>query len=84
MKIKLRFFGPLRDLTKIEEVEMPIKENTTVGDLVWLVGERFPNIREHLKSVSFAIDNEYVTRDVILKNGNEVGLLPPISGGCYG
>ena len=84
MKIKVRFFGPLQDITKIEEAEMPVKENTTIGDQVMLVGERFPEIREHLKTVSFAIDNEYVTRDAILKNGNEVALLPPISGGCHG
>ncbi len=81
MKIKLNFFGQLRDITKVEETEIQVKENTTVGDLVWIVGERFPNIRKHLKVVSFSINCEYATGDTKLRDGNEVGLLPPISGG---
>ncbi|MFQ5677018.1 MAG: molybdopterin converting factor subunit 1, partial [bacterium] len=80
MKIKLRFFGQLRELAKTEETEIEVKDQTTVGDLVWLVGERYPNLREHLKVVSFSIDNEYAPKETILNDGNEVGLLPPISG----
>jgi len=34
-----------------------------------------------LKVVSFSIDNEYASKDTVLNEGNEVSLLPPISGG---
>lgn len=81
MKITLKFFGQLRELTKCDEAELQIKEDTKVEDLIWLLGERFPNIREHLKVVSFSIDNEYAEKGTALKDGNVVGLLPPISGG---
>ena len=84
MKIKLRFFGQLRDLTKVEESEIEVRDGANVGDLVWIVGERFPNVREHLKVVSFSVDNEYASKDQCLEDGNEVGLLPPISGGSCG
>ncbi len=79
--IKLKFFGPLREQTQQDEVEIQVKEGTKVDDLVWLIGERFPNIREHLKVVSLSIDNEYADKGTELKQGNVVGLLPPISGG---
>lgn len=81
MKITLRFFGQLRELAKCDKAEIEIKSGTKIGDLMWLVGERFPNMREHLKVVSFSIDNEYAAKDTILNEGNEVSLLPPISGG---
>ncbi len=81
MKIKLRFFGQLKELTGTEEAEIQIKENTRVEDLIWLLGERYPNIREFLNHVSFSIDNEYASKDTVLADNNEVGLLPPISGG---
>lgn len=84
MTIKLKFFGQLRDIAKLDETEIQIKENTTVGDLVWIIGERFPNLREHLKVVSFAIDSEYAPKEKVLEDGNEVSLLPPISGGLSG
>lgn len=81
MKIKLKFFAQLRDLTGVDETEMEVAENTTVAELAHLVSERFPEVREHLKVVSFAVDNEYASRKTLLNAGCEVGLLPPISGG---
>lgn len=81
MRIRLKFFGPLRDVAKMAETEIRLKEDTTVGDLVRILGERFPNLQEHLKVVSFSIDDEYASREAVLNDGDEVGLLPPISGG---
>ncbi len=81
MKITLRLFGQLRELAKCDATDIEVKKGTKIGDLVWLVGERFPNMRQHLKVVSFSIDNEYASKDTVLNEGNEVSLLPPISGG---
>lgn len=81
LSITLRFFGQLRELTSTDETGIQVKEGTRIEDLVWLVGERFPNTKEHLQVVSFSIDNEYAAKDAVLKEGNVVGLLPPISGG---
>ena len=84
IKITLRFFGQLRELAKSDETEIQLKKETNIGDLVWILGERFPNMREHLKVVSFSIDNEYAGKEEVLQDGNIVGLLPPISGGADG
>lgn len=81
MKIKLKFFAQLREVIHCEEAEIEIKEGGSVGDLVLILGEHFPNIREHLKTVSFGVNNEYASKDTILHEGNEVALLPPICGG---
>ena len=81
MEIKLRFFGQLKEITKVDVEAIQVKEETTLDDLVWIVGQRFPNLQEHLKTVSFAIDKEYAPKETLLKEGNEVSLLPPISGG---
>lgn len=81
MNITLRFFGQLRELTRTEQIDLTVKDKTRIEDLVWLIGERFPNVREHLEHVSFSIDNEYAAKDAPLQEGSEVGLLPPISGG---
>lgn len=81
IQVKLRFFGILRELAKGQEAAIQLQENTKVRDLVEIIGERFPNLRQHLKVVSFAVDNEYADKDRALKNGDEVGLIPPISGG---
>lgn len=79
--ITIKFFGPLRELANTEEIKLQVKPDTCVEDLVWLLGQRYPNMRDHFKHVSFSIDNEYAAKDTRLQDGNTVGLLPPISGG---
>jgi molybdopterin synthase catalytic subunit len=81
MKIKLRLFGQLRELAKLQETEIELKSKCTIDDLKWIAGEHFPALREHLKVVSFAVNSEYVSKEAVLSEGDEVALLPPISGG---
>ncbi|MFQ5637823.1 MAG: molybdopterin converting factor subunit 1 [bacterium] len=81
MTINIKFFGQLRDLVKLSETEIEVREETTAGDLVGILGERFPNIREHMQTVSIAVDNEYAAKKSELYEGCEVALIPPISGG---
>jgi molybdopterin converting factor subunit 1 len=71
----------LRELAKLPETEIEVRADATVNDLKGIVAERFPNLREHLKVVSVAVDNEYAPKETLLKDGDEVALLPPISGG---
>ncbi len=81
VKVKLKFFGQLRDLAKIDEENFEIKEDAQISELLSSLGEHIPAIREHLKVTTCAINNEYVSKDAVLQEGNEVALLPPISGG---
>ncbi len=81
MKIQIKFFGQLRELTNTDETEIEMSEGSCIEDLSNLLKSKFPQIQQHLNSVSFALNNEYVKKNVPLKDGVEVGLLPPISGG---
>ena len=81
MKVKLKFFGQLRDLAKINEENFEVEKDARISELLRLLGEHIPAIREHLKVTTCAINNEYVSKDAVLQEGNEVALLPPISGG---
>jgi molybdopterin synthase sulfur carrier subunit len=81
MTITLRFFGQLKELTKTNEIEIQLKKDLNIEALQWIIGERFPNIKEHLNSVSYSVNNEYVNKETTIKEGDIVGLLPPISGG---
>ena len=81
MNITLRFFGQLRELTGKREHELTVKDSITIEDLEWLIGERFPNTKKHLPTVSFSINEEYVSKTANVSEGDIVGVLPPISGG---
>jgi len=84
MTVTLKFYGQLRDITKQTETQIQVKEHATVSDLAETLAQKFPKLREHLQTVSFAVDSEYAPKETVLKEGNEVGVLPPISGGSDG
>ena len=43
--------------------------------------KKLPEIRDFLPKLAFAINREYVKPDAILRDGDELALLPPVSGG---
>ncbi len=75
----VRLFAVLRDLAGASEVEV---EGETVDDLVDHLaarfGERFGAIA---RSGSVVVDGERAGRDTLLRGGEQVALLPPVSGG---
>lgn len=81
MMITVKFFALLRDVVQRESAEVLLKEGATVADLPAAIGEAFPELRQHLPTLSFAVNNEYAGKQQRLHDGDEVALLPPISGG---
>jgi molybdopterin converting factor subunit 1 len=79
--VRLRFFASLRERLKASEAERTLAEGTTIADL-WagLCRER-PDLDPLSGSISFAVNREYVERGHVLRDGDEVALIPPVSGG---
>lgn len=86
MRIRVLFFGRLKDLvtaasigTPPESIELP--ENASLRDLLAVYQERIPGLRELMSSLAFAVNGQYSGPDTRLNPGDEVALLPPVSGG---
>ncbi len=80
MRVKMRLFGPLREAGAAEAWrELPA--GGSVADLLAdLRGEGA--LPEKLLSASaVAVNQEYVQPDRVLHDGDEVAILPPVSGG---
>ena len=80
--ITVKLFAMLRD--KAGASEVILSENpATVGDLIDLIGDRYPDIKDMLScgKVLTSVNHEFVKQDERLKNGDEVALMPPFSGG---
>jgi MoaE-MoaD fusion protein len=75
MRVRILVFGILKDLIpQSSTVELP--EGARVGDL--LGGYKHPAFR----SAAVAVNQEYALPDHVLREGDEVALLPPVSGGA--
>ena len=80
MQVRVIPFGMLKDWmgSSAKMVELP--EGASVGDLLERLGGGAP--AESLKGIAVSVNAEYAPASRVLREGDEVGLLPPVSGGC--
>ena len=84
MSIKVLFFAQLRDFAETDSVEIDIADATVVRDLLTTLRGQVPEpliqaLRDESAMVS--VNHKYAGWDGALNDGDEVGILPPVSGG---
>jgi molybdopterin converting factor subunit 1 len=81
MKVHIRLFAGLHDLIGERNVTLELSEGATVADLRDQLSRRYPVVTPYLPTLVCAVDEEYVTPDHALREGDDVALIPPVSGG---
>jgi MoaE-MoaD fusion protein len=81
MQIRVLFFGALRDLTGRAEDSISLTESATVGDVLSHYEKTDSRWKNMTGSIAMSVNHEYAGRERKLKPGDEVGMLPPVSGG---
>ena len=81
MRIQVKLFAAAREIVGQGEVAIELKEGSTVGDLMEGIFSRFPGLKGMAGSLVFAVNRELAERSVGLRDGDEVGVIPPVSGG---
>lgn len=81
MKITLRLFSVARDLAGFREQTMDVPAGSRTGHILEILQSRNPRFAEWQHAIRFAVNQEYVSGDHLLRDGDEVAVLPPVSGG---
>lgn len=82
MKVRVAFYGRLSEVAGASEAEVELDGPApTLEDLAARLRDRHPDLVEHLDAAAFAVGDELAGRDRVLREGEEVGVLPPVSGG---
>lgn len=81
MQVRVLYFGMLKEMAGSAHESVELVEGATAGRLWEQLTERFPKIKGYERSIAIAVNEEFARRDTVLKDGDEVGLLPPVSGG---
>ena len=81
MNVSVRLFAGLHDLIGQRQVQMKLPEGATVGDLRKKLSSEFPVILPFLNTLVCAVNEEYTPSEHRLREGDEVALIPPVSGG---
>jgi len=79
MQVRVLYFGVLRDVLSSNGEGMELPEGTTVAQLM----ERLRKGASHpvWSALAVAVNREYAVASAVLREGDEVALLPPVSGG---
>jgi molybdopterin converting factor subunit 1 len=82
VSIQLLYFGILKDILGREQEALEITDAATVEELVRLLRARASNRNDAVwDALAVAVNREYAGTATILRDGDEVALLPPVSGG---
>lgn len=81
MKIKVKLFAVFRDVVGAKEEEVEVENGTTVQGLLELYISRFPQMAKFRDHIILSVNKEYGAPAKVLKDGDEVSFLPPVSGG---
>ncbi len=73
--------GPARDFAGVDSCAIPLSDAATVFDLKRVLAERFDRLAGALSTVRFAVNDEFATDTTGLCDGDEVAVIPPVSGG---
>ena len=81
MRVTVRLFARLRDIAGASELARDVAPGATIG-AVWqeLAGE-FPDLVPYERSISTAVNADYARMDDVVRDGDEIAFLPPVSGG---
>ena len=82
MRVKVLFFGMLRDVTGIPEDRLELPEGAAVGAVFEHYAARYARIREMAGSIVMARNREFAGAAAPVAEGDEIAFLPPVSGGC--
>src|SRR6185437_4430699 len=82
MQVHVLLFGALKDLAARESEAVKLPEHSTVEQLLHLYMSRIPQAEKFAATLAVAVNREYVSGSHVLQDGDEVALLPPVSGGA--
>lgn len=81
MQVSVLFFGALKDMMGRAQERLDLPDGARVGAVLDHYSRHAPKFAAMLPSLALSVNQEYSSPDRVLGSGDEVALLPPVSGG---
>jgi MoaE-MoaD fusion protein len=82
MQVRVLFFGMLKDLAGQSSELLELPDGASVQDLLAHCEAQIPRLKTSLPSLAVAVNQQYAGPETRLNHGDEIALLPPVSGGA--
>ncbi|MGD9963541.1 MAG: molybdopterin converting factor subunit 1 [Thermoplasmata archaeon] len=81
MNVKVKLFSVFREIVGVKEEDLDLPDGITVSGLLDEYVRRFPPLDRYREHIILSVNREYGAPARVLKEGDEVSFLPPVSGG---
>jgi molybdopterin converting factor small subunit len=81
MKVRVQFYAQLRDLAGVSELDIEVRPEATVNDLLAALYTQKPALRAHDKTILVGAGVEFVDRNYAIQPGETIAVMPPVQGG---
>tara|TARA_B100001559_G_C16101516_1_gene439648 strand:+ start:322 stop:567 length:246 start_codon:yes stop_codon:yes gene_type:complete len=81
--MKIKYFAWIKDITKNENEEINSEKIKNLDDLKTFIIKKYPDLKKHLDKeiLRFAVNQEYIVKNIDLNVNDEIAIFPPVSGG---
>lgn len=81
MDVTVMFLGPARDAAGRESTTLTLPDGVTLADACTRLFEAFPGLASGRSVLRFAVNRAFAEQDQRLADGDELAVIPPVSGG---
>jgi molybdopterin converting factor subunit 1 len=80
-KIQVLFFGAAADRAGLRRIEVPVSDRAKLAEIWPVLTDLHPSLAPMRDTLAFAVNGEYARMEDVISPGDEVAVLPPVSGG---
>lgn len=81
MTVTVKFFAVLREILRRDKLTVEVSPGASCRDTLIRLEEEFPALGEILERCFLAVNGVYADQDTRMSAGDELAILPPVSGG---
>jgi molybdopterin synthase catalytic subunit len=82
MEIKVLYFAVVRERLRRDGESLELPDGATVEGLMSALVERHPALGDLRRAIKLAVNQDLAAPGQVLRHGDEVALIPPVSGGA--
>lgn len=81
-QVRITAFGAAVDVLGAQELELPLAAPAPLSEIIVALEGRWPRLLAARGRIRYALNQAYATPDAVVQAGDEVAIIPPVSGGA--
>jgi molybdopterin converting factor subunit 1 len=81
ISVTIRLFASIKDVAKVSEIAIELPGASIADDVLSYLTTHYPEMQRFRSYIRIAVNEVYVDSGFTLHDGDEVAIIPPVSGG---